>query len=717
MTDTANLALPYIDAAQAQKHVTHNEALRMLDTLVQLAVLDRDLNAPPGSPAEGQRWIVKASPSPTGAWAGHGNQVAAWQDGALAVQRAAGRLGRLRRSTRARCIAWNGSAWVERAVDAHEPAEHALLGLGTTADSTNPFSAKLNNTLWVAKTVAEGGDGNLRYKMSKESAAKTLSLLFQDNFSGRAEIGLTGDDDFHFKVSPDGTTWVDALLLDKTTGAAKVNSAFYLTGDISPTQITADQNDYNPAGLANAAVLRLSTDATRNITGLSGGGDGRVMLIANVGSNNIVLKDASASSSAANRFAFGADLAIAANRAVLLLYDATSSRWRDLSSVGALLAANNLSDLASASTARTNLGLGSAATQNTGTSGANVPLLSAANTWSGAQAAAAKLDIQQDVYFSGDISPTQITADQNDYNPTGLAASSVLRLNSDASRNVTGLQGGADGRVICIINVGSNPIVLKNQGASSSAANRFLFGIDITLAAEQSVRLWYDATSSRWRQCAYAPTGKLIGVQVFTASGTYTRSAGCRTVIAEVIAGGGSAGGVGAAGASTLGASSGGGGGGYSMRRVAAPGSTETVTVGAGGAATSAAAVTGNTGGTSSFGSWCSATGGAGGSGASPSSEGASAAMSAGGAGSGGDLNLMGDAGGIGLWKNGLYAIGGKGGMAARGGGGGVGMNVSPGGSGANYGGGGGGSANNNSGAGVSGAAGAGGAVIVWEFE
>ena len=82
----------------------------------------------------------------------------------------------------------------------------SLLGVGTTADVTNPFSAKLNNALWVAKTVAEGGDGHLRYKMSKESAAKTLSLLFQDNFSDRAEIGLTGDDDFHLKVSADGSS-------------------------------------------------------------------------------------------------------------------------------------------------------------------------------------------------------------------------------------------------------------------------------------------------------------------------------------------------------------------------------------------------------------------------------------------------------------------------------------------------------------------------------
>ena len=46
---TTHLLLPYILAAQAQKHITHNEALRILDGLVQLSVLDRDLTAPPGS--------------------------------------------------------------------------------------------------------------------------------------------------------------------------------------------------------------------------------------------------------------------------------------------------------------------------------------------------------------------------------------------------------------------------------------------------------------------------------------------------------------------------------------------------------------------------------------------------------------------------------------------------------------------------------------------
>ena len=77
---TTNLVLPYILAAQAQKHVTHNEALRILDGLVQLSVLDRDLTAPPGSPADGDRYIVATGA--TGDWAGWDLNVALWTDGA-----------------------------------------------------------------------------------------------------------------------------------------------------------------------------------------------------------------------------------------------------------------------------------------------------------------------------------------------------------------------------------------------------------------------------------------------------------------------------------------------------------------------------------------------------------------------------------------------------------------------------------------------------------
>lgn len=79
MSQTTNLLLPRVLAAQAQKHVPVNMALNRLDALVQLAVLDKDLSAPPPAPADGQRWIV--GPAPGGLWAGRAGHIAAWQDG------------------------------------------------------------------------------------------------------------------------------------------------------------------------------------------------------------------------------------------------------------------------------------------------------------------------------------------------------------------------------------------------------------------------------------------------------------------------------------------------------------------------------------------------------------------------------------------------------------------------------------------------------------
>lgn len=79
MTDTVNLGLPLLAADQAQKHITHNEAILRLDGIVQLAVHDRDLTAPPGGEVDGDRWIVAAGA--TGAWAGHDHEIALMQDG------------------------------------------------------------------------------------------------------------------------------------------------------------------------------------------------------------------------------------------------------------------------------------------------------------------------------------------------------------------------------------------------------------------------------------------------------------------------------------------------------------------------------------------------------------------------------------------------------------------------------------------------------------
>jgi hypothetical protein len=98
------------------------------------------------------------------------------------------------------------------------------------------------------------------------------------------------------------------------------------------------------------------------------------------------------------------------------------------------------------------------------------------------------------------ISPTQIAANTDNWNPTNLATATIIRATSDASRNLTGIQGGAEGRVLYLHNVGAQPIVLLND-ATSTAANRFLCpeAANMTLEAGRSVQLIYDGTSQRWR--------------------------------------------------------------------------------------------------------------------------------------------------------------------------------------------------------------------------
>jgi hypothetical protein len=104
-------------------------------------------------------------------------------------------------------------------------------------------------------------------------------------------------------------------------------------------------------------------------------------------------------------------------------------------------------------------------------------------------------------YITGKIAPAQITANQNDYAPPGFATATILRLTSDASRTITGIAGGTDGRVIIVYNFGSYNIVLANNSAGSVAANRIYTGTgsDYTLVPTASAMLVYEGGGGKWR--------------------------------------------------------------------------------------------------------------------------------------------------------------------------------------------------------------------------
>jgi len=77
---TPNLQLPEWQQSQLQPHVTVNTALRIIDCLAQLIIIDRDLTTPPGSPNEGDCYIPAATA--TGDWEGHEDDVAMYIGGA-----------------------------------------------------------------------------------------------------------------------------------------------------------------------------------------------------------------------------------------------------------------------------------------------------------------------------------------------------------------------------------------------------------------------------------------------------------------------------------------------------------------------------------------------------------------------------------------------------------------------------------------------------------
>jgi hypothetical protein len=368
MSDTTtHLGLPYLMAAQAQKHVTHNEALRLLDAMVQLAVLDRTRTAPPASPADGDRHLV-ASGS-TGLWAGWDLNVAFWVDGVwLRLVPRPGWLVWV--ADEGAFLVWSGSSWasvgeprdvpdsVFSLVNDADPTRKAVFSLagistGQTRTYTLPntsselailagtqtfsgnktFSGTLTasggtatigtstgtatygvgtgaTTNGITKTVnigtggASGSNtvvnigsatsgaggttvvntptvtfansvtqvgmpqanltaqqlglgwatadafnrfsintpamlfnhagGGIEATFNKNAPADDAAFAFKTGFSARALIGLLGNDDFSFKVSPDGSAYFDAIRIDRASGRVELPEPMVLPGRATP---------------------------------------------------------------------------------------------------------------------------------------------------------------------------------------------------------------------------------------------------------------------------------------------------------------------------------------------------------------------------------------------------------------------------------------------------------------------------------------------------
>lgn len=214
---SARLGLPYLAAGQMQKHVTLNEALTRLDALVQPAVVSRSRMDQPEAPTDGDLYILPEGA--TGAdWgvATAGDMIRAESGGWTILSVPEGMLAIV--LDEAAVLVRVAGDWLSLGSRLGQVQGLERLGLNATADAGNPFVVRVNKGLWTALESGAGGDGDLRLTLNKEGPGDVLSLLFQSGWSGRAELGLIGDDDLRLKVSPDGDDWVEAFAVDAASG-------------------------------------------------------------------------------------------------------------------------------------------------------------------------------------------------------------------------------------------------------------------------------------------------------------------------------------------------------------------------------------------------------------------------------------------------------------------------------------------------------------------
>ncbi|SFR56087.1 Protein of unknown function [Yoonia tamlensis] len=221
---TPKLSMPLILPAQAQKHVTHNEAIERLDLLVQLTLEQSDAVAPPATPNEGESWAVGVGA--TGDWAGQDGQIASWRGGGwLFVAPVDGWTAWVRDISELQVL--DGGVWVTKGAE-FVPQNVAMVGINATADATNRLSVSSDATL-----LNNVGAGH-QLKINKAGVGDTGSLLYQSGWSGRAEMGLSGNDDFSIKVSADGANWVAAIGIDGADGRVRINQLLHIAPGAAP---------------------------------------------------------------------------------------------------------------------------------------------------------------------------------------------------------------------------------------------------------------------------------------------------------------------------------------------------------------------------------------------------------------------------------------------------------------------------------------------------
>jgi len=199
---TDKLALPFLQPGQALKTITHNEALQRLDTGLYLACSNMAAEVLPTHPIDGETLVLSAAFT-----SNHPNEnagdIAVFRDGVW-----------LWFTPKAGWTLWDtddetlrifdGENWIAPHSNSQtETRPH--LGLNATASESQRLAIASATSLFT-----HDGDSH-RMSVNRADETQTASLIFQTDYAGNAELGLTGPDGFSLKTSPDGTHWSERL--------------------------------------------------------------------------------------------------------------------------------------------------------------------------------------------------------------------------------------------------------------------------------------------------------------------------------------------------------------------------------------------------------------------------------------------------------------------------------------------------------------------------
>lgn len=328
--------------------------------------------------------------------------------------------------------AWNGTAGVAQAIQ--------IAGTGTLA--ANAAIALANQALTTAFTGTAGAYTALTTAWSGTQASYEALQAAWAGTSHTVGGDLAGNLPNPRVINVSGT--------------------FSFNGTLTATLGIANNNNYNPGTLASSSVLRLTSGFGSILTGLSGGYEGRIIIIENVGSQVFPITAEDANSLAQNRFSMPTTLYLFANHCATFRYDNGLTRW--LLTTPMFIQTSGNGDLG-------------------GTS--DVPTV---------------LKASSSFKFTSSLTPPQLPAGTTiDYGPTGFTTNAVLRVIPDgAGSTLSGLQGATTGRILFVENAGTAALTLSPEDATSIAGNRFALREALVLAPNECVLIQFDIALNRW---------------------------------------------------------------------------------------------------------------------------------------------------------------------------------------------------------------------------